>query len=61
MTSHGEKMYARSFRKSKQERPGQELLSNGGAGCLGKIMAVTFMIVLRMQRVIQRPYPAQNF
>ena len=56
MTSFGEKNAScctLSLRKPKQERPGQELLCNGGAGCLGKISVVTFMIVLRKLRVIR--------
>ena len=56
MTSFGEKngsCCTLSFRKPKQERLGQELLCNGGAGCLGKFRAVIFMIVLRKLRVIR--------
>ena len=56
MTSFGEKNAScctLSLRKPKQERVGQELLSNGGAAFLGKISVIAFVIVLRILRVIR--------
>ena len=56
MTSFGEKNAScctLSLRKPKQERVGQELLSNGGAAFLGKISVIAFVIVLGILRVIR--------